>query len=42
VPAASSPQFVQINQIMTAVWAQGDKLYMLGTEGDRQTLGKYL
>ncbi|HUA36955.1 MAG TPA: hypothetical protein VMA35_00990 [Candidatus Sulfopaludibacter sp.] len=41
-PTTPSPQFIQVSQIITAVWAQGDELYMLGTEGDRQTIQKYL
>jgi len=41
-PTAASPQFTQLNRIITAVWAQGDKLYLLGTEGDQQTIQKYL
>jgi len=41
-PSTTSLQFTQINRIITAAWIQGDKLYLLGTEGDEQTIRKYL
>ena len=41
-PDAASPQFAKVNQLATAVWTQGGKLYLLATEGDEQTLRKYL
>ena len=41
-PAAAPPQFNQINQIAAAVWVQGDKLYLLGTAGDEQTIRQLL
>jgi hypothetical protein len=41
-PPAGPPQLARVNQLMTAVWAQGDKLYLLGTEGDEQTIRRYL
>lgn len=41
-PAGSSPQFSRVNRLVTATWSQGDKLYLLGTEGDEQTLKQYL
>jgi hypothetical protein len=41
-PTSTSPRFTQINRIITATWTQGDKLYLLGTEGDKQTIQKYL
>ena len=41
-PDTTPPQFIQINRIATAVWAQGDKLYLLGTEGDEQAIQKFL
>jgi hypothetical protein len=37
-----SPQFSKINRLITATWTQGDKLYLLGTEGDEQTIRKFL
>lgn len=40
--AESAPQFSKVNRLITATWTQGDKLYLLGTEGDEQTLKKYL
>ena len=41
-PSAGPPQLARVNQLMTAVWTQGDKLYLLGTPGDEQTLRRYL
>jgi len=41
-PPADSRQFARVNRLTTVTWTQGDKLYMLGTEGDEQTLQQYL
>jgi hypothetical protein len=41
-PAGSSPQFSKVNRLITATWTQGDKLYLLGLEGDEQVLRQYL
>jgi hypothetical protein len=41
-PAVVERQFVQVNKLMTVTWTQGDKLYVLGMEGDEQTLRQYL
>ena len=41
-PPAGSRQFVRVNKLMTMTWTQGDKLYVLGMEGDEQTLQQYL
>jgi hypothetical protein len=41
-PAGNSPQFSRVNRLITATWTQGDKLYLLGTEGDEQTIKQYL
>jgi uncharacterized membrane protein YbaN (DUF454 family) len=41
-PAGDSPQFSRVNRLITATWTQGDKLYLLGTEGDERTIQKYL
>jgi len=41
-PATAAPQFVQVNRLVTATWSQGDKLYMLDTEGDEQTIRRLL
>ncbi len=37
-PPAGSRQFVQVSRLRMATWTEGDKLYVLGTEGDEQTL----
>ncbi|HKW30258.1 MAG TPA: hypothetical protein VJT54_13055 [Verrucomicrobiae bacterium] len=37
-PAAGPPQLARVNQLITATWSQGDKLYLLGTAGDEQTI----
>jgi hypothetical protein len=41
-PAGDAPQFDRVNRLMTAIWAQGDKLYLLGTEGDERAIKQYL
>jgi uncharacterized membrane protein YbaN (DUF454 family) len=42
VPVAGPPQFAKVNQLITALWIRGDKLYLLGTEGDEELLRKFL
>jgi uncharacterized membrane protein YbaN (DUF454 family) len=42
VPADASPQFSKVNQLITATWTQDGKLYLLGTEGDAQTIRRFL
>jgi hypothetical protein len=37
-----SPQFIKVNQLITATWTQGGKLYLLATEGDEPALRKFL
>jgi hypothetical protein len=41
-PAVVLPRFSKVNRLITAVWTQGGKLYLLGTEGDEQTIKQYL
>jgi hypothetical protein len=41
-PAGDSPQFAKINRLITATWTQGDKLYLLGAEGDERMIQQYL
>jgi uncharacterized membrane protein YbaN (DUF454 family) len=41
-PPADSRRFVRVNKLMTVTWTQGGKLYVLGMEGDEQTLRQYL
>ena len=41
-PAGDSPQIYKVNRLITATWTQGDKLYLLGTEGDEHTIRQYL
>lgn len=41
-PDSATPQFSQINNVAIATWTQNGKLYLLGVEGDEQTLRKYL
>ena len=41
-PAGNSPQFAKINRLITATWTQGDKLYLLGAEGDERMIQQYL
>ena len=42
VPVGAAPQFAKVNRLITAIWTQGDKLYLLGTAGDEQTIRQYL
>ena len=37
-----TPQFSKVNRLITATWTKGDKIYLLGTEGDEQTIRQYL
>jgi len=41
-PPADSRQFARVNRLTTVTWTQGDKLYMLGMEGNEQALQQYL
>ena len=41
-PESSQPRFAAVKGLITAVWAQGDKVYLLGTEGDESAIRKYL
>ena len=41
-PANASPQLSKVSQLITATWTQDDKLYLLGTEGDAQTIRRFL
>jgi hypothetical protein len=41
-PPPGPPQIKPVNQLITAVWTQGDKVYFLGTEGNEQILRQYL
>lgn len=38
----ATPHFDRINELMTATWSQGGKLYLLAREGDEAALRKYL
>jgi len=40
--SVTTPQFAEVNGLITATWTQGDKLYMLTTQGDEQAIRKYL
>jgi uncharacterized membrane protein YbaN (DUF454 family) len=40
--SVSTPQFTQINGLITATWSQDGKLYLLATHGDEQTIKNYL
>lgn len=41
-PESDLVRMVPVNQLITAVWTHGGKLYLLGTEGDEQTIHQYL
>ena len=41
-PEAGTPRFAQVNNLMTATWTAGGKLYVLGMKGDEAALRQYL
>jgi hypothetical protein len=41
-PSAGPPQLATVNRLITAVWIQGDKLYLLGAEGDEPAIRRLL
>ena len=41
-PPAGAPQLAKVNDLMTATWTQGNRLYVLGTKGDEETLRRLL
>jgi hypothetical protein len=41
-PEMAAPQFAEVNGLMTATWTQGNKLYLLGIQGDESDIKKYL
>ena len=41
-PESNQPRFAAVKGLITAVWAQGDKVYLLGTEGDESAIRKFL
>jgi uncharacterized membrane protein YbaN (DUF454 family) len=41
-PPAGAPRFAQVNNLLTATWTAGDKVYVLGMEGNEAALRQYL
>jgi hypothetical protein len=41
-PRSAEPKFEQVHRLMTASWAQGDKIYVLAGPGDAAELKEYL
>lgn len=41
-PPPGPPKIAAVNRLITAVWTQGDKVYLLGTQGDGQAIRQYL
>lgn len=41
-PDTAIAQLAPVNRLTTAVWTQGDKLYLLGMEGDEQAVRRFL
>jgi hypothetical protein len=41
-PEPGQPRIIAVNELTTAVWVQGGKVYMLGLQGDESTLRKFL
>ena len=42
LPELAATQFQKINRLTTATWTQGDKIYLLGMEGDDAAVRRYL
>ena len=42
VPNRATPDIATVNRLITATWTEGDKLYLLGTEGDAAAIQQYL
>jgi hypothetical protein len=40
-PPGGSPEYAQINKLMTASWTEGKKVYVLAVEGGDEVLKKY-
>ena len=41
-PAAASPEFARVGDMMTVTWSVGDELYLLAAHGDEEFLRQYL
>ena len=41
-PPPGPPRIASVNRLTTAVWSQGNKVYLLGTDGDARALQLYL
>lgn len=41
-PETTLAQLAPVNRLITAVWTQGGKLYLLGTSGDERVIRQYL
>jgi len=41
-PPAEAHEYAQVSRLGMMTWTEGDKLYVLGVEGDEQTLRQYL
>jgi hypothetical protein len=41
-PTEGSPRLANVNGLMTAVWASGDRVYLLGTPGDSAAIQQFL
>ena len=41
-PGTGTPRFARVNNLMTATWTAGGKLYVLGMKGDEAALRQYL
>ena len=42
IDAGTTPQIAKVNRLTTATWVQGDKLYLLGIEGEEPDIKQYL
>jgi hypothetical protein len=39
---ATNTQYTKINRLMTATWTHGNKLYLLGVEGEKPDIKQYV
>jgi len=41
-PPPGPPKIAAVNRLITAVWTQGDRVYLLEAQGDGQAIRQYL
>lgn len=41
-PTPGPPHIAAVNRLNTAIWTRGDKVYLLGIDGNQQTIRRFL